>query len=518
VSYIFKSPYSRYFAAGLFIFLAASFFTIGYHHPDEHFQVLEFANYKLGNSPVSDLPWEFNSRVRPTLQPFIAYLAIKCLTFVGIKNPFTYAFVLRALTGLFAWYIISKMSLLLLNHFTTETGKKSFIIMNFFLWYMPYISVRYSSESLSGLTFLCALYCILIFYRYSEEKKENFLLTANPSKNFEYLPAESKYNTGFLICSGIFLGFSIFFRFQISFAILGLGFWLVFVKKNQWKNLLIISSFAILSMAACIYLDYWFYGTFAFTPYNYYKFTVLSGRTQVGDPWWYYFALFILNAIPPISIFLLIFFVIGIYKYPKNIFAISFLFFLIIHMMFGNKEMRYMFPVSFSFIYLTALGMDYIYDRYKLSKVYSTIFTFMIILNFIILIPRSIAPASEKAPFYNFLNNYSIHKKTTVICLGKTLYEGAGIKINFYKSPNIDIVVLNKNMKINDYMNQHDLNEVLLFYDKAVFNDEHEGFETEKIYSIFPEWVLKYNINDWEKRTAIWSIYKITRQELKNKN
>lgn len=44
------------FLAGAVLCTVAAWCTIGYHHPDEHFQIWEFANYKLGRISASDLP------------------------------------------------------------------------------------------------------------------------------------------------------------------------------------------------------------------------------------------------------------------------------------------------------------------------------------------------------------------------------------------------------------------------------------------------------------------------------
>ena len=62
---LFNSPYKNIFILSLFVYLITAFFSVGYYHPDEHFQLLELCNYKLGNSPASDLAWEFNERIRP---------------------------------------------------------------------------------------------------------------------------------------------------------------------------------------------------------------------------------------------------------------------------------------------------------------------------------------------------------------------------------------------------------------------------------------------------------------------
>src|SRR5579872_3319625 len=101
---IIKSEYSRFFFVGLLFHLLCAWFSNGYNHPDEHFRVLEFCNYKLGLSPASALPWEFHNKMRPALLPYCIYAVAKLFQWMGMYNPFTVVFILRLLTGIAAWF------------------------------------------------------------------------------------------------------------------------------------------------------------------------------------------------------------------------------------------------------------------------------------------------------------------------------------------------------------------------------------------------------------------------------
>src|SRR5436190_3820598 len=69
--------------------LAAAFLSKGYHHPDEYFQILEFARHKLLDTSGDELAWEFGARIRPWLQPAIYAGIIRALGAIGIDNPFS---------------------------------------------------------------------------------------------------------------------------------------------------------------------------------------------------------------------------------------------------------------------------------------------------------------------------------------------------------------------------------------------------------------------------------------------
>ena len=79
--------YERYiFLVALVLYGVSAWFSMGFYHGDEHFQIIEFAAYKIGIVSQDDLAWEFDARVRPAIQPFIAFLVIKFLQLISIAD------------------------------------------------------------------------------------------------------------------------------------------------------------------------------------------------------------------------------------------------------------------------------------------------------------------------------------------------------------------------------------------------------------------------------------------------
>jgi phosphatidylinositol glycan class B len=140
---IYKSPYRFLLFGGLVAFLITAYFSDGHFHPDEHFQILEFANYKRGITPGDALPWEFGDKIRPSLQPTLACLVLETFQFIGIESPFTQIFLLRLITAFLAWLVIVKLSLLVVDQFRSEISKKVFLGFSLLLWFVPFISVRF---------------------------------------------------------------------------------------------------------------------------------------------------------------------------------------------------------------------------------------------------------------------------------------------------------------------------------------------------------------------------------------
>ena len=487
-----KSPYKNIFIIGLLCYIITAFFSEGYHHSDEHFQILEFCNYKLGNTPSNDLAWEFQYSVRSALLPTIAFIIIKAFNLIGIYNPFTYTLILRLFSALLSWFIVCKICLLLIKDFSSATGKRIFLLMSLFLWFIPYISVRFSAENWSAITFLSSIYLIL--------------LSTNEKTQRNYIQ---------LSLAGLLIGFSFFFRFQTGFAIVGLCLWISFVKKVHLKGLLMLIFSGMLSISICVILDYWFYGKFVLTPFNYFYTQVIENvNSNWGDsfPWWYYFKFFIIDAIPPLSVLLLVFFFIGIYKKPWNVFTWCMIPFLIIHFIYAHKEMRFMFPIVFGFIYLTAIGIDSFIVKEKYKQVGRVLFILIVIINLPPLIFRMFMPAQEAISYYKFLYTYSSKKEMVLLCKQRNAYELAGLNVNFYKSPSVKCFVLNDNQEISNYLNKNKLDSAYLFEKTFQSDTQLIGYKKETIYCFYPKWLLGIDLNKWQSRTWIWNIEKLRKQ------
>jgi phosphatidylinositol glycan class B len=486
---VLNSSYRNIFILGLVVFLITSIFSVGHHHPDEHFQILEFCNYKLGNSPASDLPWEFHERIRPTLLPSLGVLLIKSMNIVGIHNPFTYTLIFRILTSLFSWLVISNLCLLLISDFSSNIGKKIFLFLTFFLWFMPFASVRFSSENYSAIAFLSAIYFIL---RFTNDKLYK--------KSFQ------------LVFAGLLLGFSFFFRFQIGFAIIGLALWLILINKMPWKNVFILMISGVFAMLFCVYLDFWFYGEFELTPVNYFISNIIENKAANWGtfPWWYYFQLFTFGTIPPISIFLLIFFFLGIYKRPTNIFTWCIIPFLIGHFIVGHKELRFLLPLVFCFIYLTAIGVNYFINSQKLKKSGRIIFISLVAINLLLLSFKMFIPAQEAIKSYKFLYDYSSKREIVLLCKEESIYELVGLEVNFYKSNAVKCIVLNDDKEVSDYLKENNSDSVFLLEQMLSSDTKYLGYTNETIYCPFPQWIIHLNFSNWISRARIWEI-----QELK---
>ena len=107
-----------------FFHILGAFFSLGAHHADEHYQILEFLNYKLGKTDASGLAWEFESQIRPWFQIYIYYYLVKFLNFFGVFSPFHYALFFRVVSSLLGFAAICSFYPLIKRWFEKETCGK----------------------------------------------------------------------------------------------------------------------------------------------------------------------------------------------------------------------------------------------------------------------------------------------------------------------------------------------------------------------------------------------------------
>ncbi len=489
---IFRSTFKNIFILSLLIYLVTAYFSEGFHHPDEHFQILEMCNYKLGNTGASTLPWEFAAQSRQALPVFIAYAIAKIWSVFHLTNPFLIAFVLRFLTAFLAWYVLARLCLTLVHHFNTKAGKKIFVALNMLLWFIPYLSVRFSSENLASITFLFAIYYLI-----------------KPTESTWWKRASA------LLYAGGLLGFCFFFRFQMGFAILGFVLWLLLIQKRNWKSLTTLLFSSSIAMLLCIVIDYWFYGNWVLTPVNYFVTQIIHNVVSNWgvEPWWYYFYLYSIQVVPPISILLFVFFIVGLYQKPKSLFVWILIPFIIAHMAIGHKEMRFMFPMLFGFLYLAALGIDYFISHQKHIPMGRFLLLLCLIINTPLLFAKMIIPAQEAVRYYKFLYYYSSNVDMVLFCREKGAYELVGNNVSFYQSPTIRCSIFQTDQEFSDYLKSNDLDSAVLLERNLLPQSIFSGYSQESIYCLFPKWILRYNINHWEDRARIWDIKVLRKNE-----
>ncbi|RYD79642.1 MAG: hypothetical protein EOP53_09330, partial [Sphingobacteriales bacterium] len=319
----FKSYFRRVFFLSLVFHALAAWFSAGFHHYDEHFQLLEFAAQKAGIVAENTLPWEFKAEIRPSLQPWIAFSVIRFLQFLNLHDPFLAAIILRIFAAIIGWFSSLILTLTFLQYFKSDHYKKIFIAISALLWFSVYLHIRFSSESLSTSFFWLGISVLLFQTQKSSKNTFRFLL------------------------SGILLGIAVVLRTQIILMAAGAFLWMLLLGKYTWKQLSALLFGGVLAVLFGAWLDYLFYGHWANTAYNYFTVNILQDKTsQFGvSAWYYYFWAFLRFAQAPMSYLLLPLIVWSWIKFPKSIITWTCLAFIIPHIFIGHKEFRFIFPL-----------------------------------------------------------------------------------------------------------------------------------------------------------------------------
>lgn len=470
--------------AGLAIYALTAWFSEGYHHPDEHFQVLEMANYKLGRASASDLPWEYTAQIRPGLQPMLAYGAIRTAEFFGLTSPFTQAFLLRLGTGWLCLWLYFRWSARL-----AARPAQWLRLAVVFGWFVPYLSVRFSSENMAGWSFLAGALLLL-----QSVENQNFR-----SKNLN------------LLLAGFLLGISFFFRYQMGFALLGVGAWVIFNREKIAPKSEVVQSFAALLAGAALagglgtLADAWLYGKPALTAYNYFKINIIENKAAAwgGAPWWFYFVQGLLYAAPPISLVWLCGVVAGLWRDRGEFLAWAFVPFLAAHMAVDHKELRFMFPMVFPLLIWSAQGLQVFEAKYRAKKWPRALLRITVGLNLCLLAARCLLPAQEAVPYLHFLYNYAGREPRTLFSKEKSVYNLAGLEARFYHSPHLQNIVVDSFVQISLAPGD------LLLSRKTVLENPPPGVPLKRVYTYFPDWFLRFNPNKWQDRSRIWSIYEV---------
>jgi phosphatidylinositol glycan class B len=237
----------------LALHLSAALLSVGYYAADEHFQILEFAGLKLGINQPEDLPWEYPTRMRPALQPAMAYAAIKALSAVGIRNPFDQVTFLRLVSALASLLGIFLLIRAFIPEFTSERLKRWLVYLSLLLWFMPFQHVRFCSETWSGLAFFMGL---ALLWPAVRDRDQN---AVTPD-----------------LAIGLLFGASFLFRYQAGIWVAALFLWLLIRRHNQAPRLIRLATGSLLAIGVGVLIDRWFYGAWTLTAWNYLKLNLIS--------------------------------------------------------------------------------------------------------------------------------------------------------------------------------------------------------------------------------------------------
>lgn len=465
---------------GAFFLSITAIFSVGYYQFDEHFQILEFATYKLGMNSVENMPWEFHFQLRSALHPAIVVMFYKIFSICGFTNPFGIAIFFRFLTAALSFWSSWLLYKAYAPKITSERIKRWFLMLCFLLWFGVFIKVRFSAESWSGMLMVFSISCFLL-----NEK----------ALNWRYF------------ITGILLGLAFLFRFQSGFVIFGFALWLVFIEKANLLNLVKFVSGILIIVAFGVLLDYWYYGEWVLTWWNYMIQLFTSTKSFGSDPIWFYFSDSLVKAVPPFSLVFIIGTVLLFVYKPRDLLTWCIVPFLIFHFIMGHKETRFLFPLLGFMPVIVFKALEIISnkkgDALFAGKFAQTTIKLFWISNFIALLVVAVKPADSQISLYKTIyNNYS---NPTILYFVKDNPYDRIKDICFYKRENLSITEIDTVSKLKGFNND----SVRLFVSKNQSDIDAINCKKKLIYSTFPEWVWKINYKHWVERSKMWYVFEL---------
>lgn len=305
----------------LALYMTAAWKSAIYLHPDEYYQIVEFASYKMHITAPGQMAWEFGEKIRPAFQPMMCYVLFKTFNSVNITDHFTQLYLLRVISALFTLFSITLLCVSSLP-FISGAYRRAYIIASFLFWYPYTYGVHFSSETWSGCMLLIAVSLTILYYL-SENKKPYLIFSS----------------------LGLILGAAFLLRFQTAFISIGILGWLWVEKKERSQVLTVIAAGALMLLAGVI-IDHWFYDEWLFTPWKYFDSAFIHKHSEFGSQPFYFFPLFLtLLLTPPIGLLIAISVLIFFYTQPRTLYAWALLPFLLLHTIIGHKEFRFMYPI-----------------------------------------------------------------------------------------------------------------------------------------------------------------------------
>ena len=484
------TPARLMWAGGLVTLLYAAF-SLGTYHPDEHFQILEYAHMKLFGTPVPEhLPWEYLLQMRPGIQPFVAWAVGKGLLAAGLYSPFAVVFVLQLLSGALSVAVLLFFYRTVRDELEDENARCWFLLLGFFLWFLAYLHVHFNAEMISG-NLLLLLAALTIRCRRAVGRRE--------------------FGWGVLL--GMTAGMTFAVRFQMGFALLGYGIWLL-VFHRRWKLYAGMVPGVLAMLALGLLADRWLYGEWTLTPWNYLHENILNARMdQFGvRPWWYYLMAPVLEGGVIFGLLVLAAMLWFFRRRPRHVVTWMLVPFLAVHFFLPHKELRFFFPALFFAPWFIVLMFRELPRRWFAARVWRYVTGTLVVVNMGI-VGYCLAQPRPEIYFYKMMQEYCRGKKEVVALnlvptgvgygfIEDILEPGRIIEIRFY---------MPRNLRPLYFQTQAELEAVapslqaqdrqLMVLSHCWWLDTEFSLPLKKIpWRPYPDWLVRcFNFNDWTR-------------------
>jgi phosphatidylinositol glycan class B len=467
----------------LAVHLITAFFAYGWHHPDEHYQILEFMDFKRRGFPAEELAWEFGAQIRPWLQPWLTSLVVGPLDFLGLRNPFHQATVLRFIATLSAFASTGLLLASVWPWLQSRGARLGAVFLLNLAWFVPYFHSRPASENASTVAFVIAVALIL---RTEQHVRPHRLLAV----------------------AGLAVGFAFELRFQTGFMIAGFAAWLL--VQRRFAPVLWMTAGVAVMLAVAALVDRWGYGEWVFPPWNYLHTNLVAGRAaNFGvEPWWWYLVKVSKEAPPPFGVLLMLGAVAAWARRPMHPFTWIAVPFFLVHCLISHKELRFLLPLSpFVFVQIVVALEDWWtaavswLRRQRINLSRPVLWLFLIgntaMVAYLGLKPTHADIIIMKALYTHHPDHLELYT------FSRGPYRRSTLTDHFYAPASVTLHKLAGATDLEEALRTR--SEPFVLYYHKNWLPESLAFVEEKcavIHRSFPTWLARFNVNDWVGRTS----------------
>jgi len=512
----FKRYLIRYFSIGAVFYVLASVVQTTFYQWDQHFKVLEFAHFKTRPTNVQLLPWEYPEQVQSWTQPGLYAVTITALKAIGIDNPFTHDRVLRLGSAVLALIAIVLFCIALADWLPLDGQRRWLAIIFGLFWLLPSHHTRTSSENLASIFLLFGLSALFLLRR-------NRAPVSPSQAALGPFTGAMTFSYSGLVMSGLLLGLSFTFRYQMGIVIAAIGVWLLMIPRIPFRQFVVFGAGVMLSIGVGLLIDWWGYGAFQITPWNYFRIQVLEGRAATfrTDPWYYYFLQLLIQ---PVGIVLLISGFLFWITRPRNLLTWATALFVLAHVLMTNKEMRFLTPITHlglaMFVFMIPRRWFLLGDCNNPflghGRWVRRAFYVFATINLVVLVGASIRGprievAIHKAIYRSNPDHFEFYS------LGPTPFIfNTGLRMEFYSPRTITHHVLSTMTDLDTVL--ADTPEVIWYHEGNTVDDApawpafHDHCSL--LYQSYGPWMRKINFFDWQRRKHTTSLYRCRRDPL----
>ncbi len=461
--------------------LVAAVLSKGYHHPDEYFQIIEFARHKLLGTSGDELAWEYGARIRPWLQPAFYALIIDGLSAAGLANPFLQTLILRLVSSAIGFASIVVLARAASRWMTSESGRTWLVAALGLAWCVPYLHARTSSENLST-SFICfavAALCACIDENASRQRR-----------------------IWLGVLTGACAGIAFEARFQVGLMIAGVVFWVIY--RRQW--LLLVSATAGMTVVFGLgrIVDHWGYGDWTLTPLAYFRVNIVESKaSSFGvQPWWWYFRKVVSETPPPVGLLALVLLPWAWLRGRRHLLTWATVPFFVGHVVIAHKELRFLFPmVPLATALLVVTFQRFTLPLATLPRWGRVLVVLGVLPNLAYLVMNCVKPVRGEVLVLESIWDHTPQERDLYVA-DASPFAYRELSFGFYTSPRVRLHYIDDYAAVERAFAEGRA-PFLVYMSSNWLPPEAEGLAARcsVVHQSFPTWVKRFNFKNWLQRT-----------------